>query len=386
MPKLVRITTVPVSMMVLLKGQLKFMKQNGFDVTMISNEGPEVEQLKAQENCPHIAITLTRKITPFTDLISLIKLTLLLRKIKPDIVHTHTPKAGLIGMWAAKLAGVTIRLHTIAGLPWVESKGMIRRLLIAVEKLTAFAATNVFPNSFVQRDFLLQNKIAKNKMKVIGNGSSNGIDTDYFSTNLDIENQAKAIRIRERIHEEACVWIFVGRIVRDKGITELVDAFLEIQQQFPEDRLLLLGEQEPHLDPLDEKYVQLLTTHHAIISCGFQKDIRPYLAASQVLVFPSYREGFPNVPMQAGAMGCALILSDINGCNEIVNHGKDGWLVSVKNVSALTAAMMEARNNPIKTRQFAETIKEKIVTGYAQSYLWNCMLQEYQQLLKTTKS
>jgi glycosyltransferase involved in cell wall biosynthesis len=386
MSKLVRITTVPVSMMVLLKGQLKFMKQNGFDVTMISNEGPEIEQLTAQENCPHIAITLTRKITPFTDLISLIKLTLLLRKIKPDIVHTHTPKAGLIGMWAAKLAGVTIRLHTIAGLPWVESKGMIRRLLIAVEKLTAFAATNVFPNSFVQRDFLLQNKIAKNKMKVIGNGSSNGIDTDYFSTNLGIENQAKAIRIRERIHEEACVWIFVGRIVRDKGITELIDAFLEIQIQFPEDRLLLLGDQEPHLDPLDEKYVQLLTSHHAIISCGFQKDIRPYLAASQVLVFPSYREGFPNVPMQAGAMGCALILSDINGCNEIVNHGKDGWLVSVKNVSALTAAMMEARNNPIKTRLFAETIKEKIVTGYAQSYLWNCMLQEYQQLLKTPKS
>lgn len=386
MPKLVRITTVPVSMMVLLKGQLKFMKQNGFDVTMISNEGPEVEQLKVQENCPHIAITLTRKITPFTDLISLVKLTLLLRKIKPDIVHTHTPKAGLIGMWAAKLAGVTIRLHTIAGLPWVESRGMIRRLLIAVEKLTAFAATNVFPNSFVQRDFLLQNEIAKNKMKVIGNGSSNGIDTDYFSTNLDIENQAKAIRIRKRIHEEACVWIFVGRIVRDKGITELIDAFLEIQIQFPEDRLLLLGDQEPHLDPLDEKYVQLLTSHHAIISCGFQKDIRPYLAASQVLVFPSYREGFPNVPMQAGAMGCALILSDINGCNEIVNHGKDGWLVSVKNVSALTAAMMEARNNPIKTRLFAETIKEKIVTGYAQSYLWNCMLQEYQQLLKTPKS
>jgi glycosyltransferase involved in cell wall biosynthesis len=386
MSKLVRITTVPVSMMVLLKGQLKFMKQNGFDVTMISNEGLEVEQLKAQENCPHIAITLTRKITPFTDLISLIKLTLLLRKIKPDIVHTHTPKAGLIGMWAAKLAGVTIRLHTIAGLPWVESRGMIRRLLIAVEKLTAFAATNVFPNSFVQRDFLLQNEIAKNKMKVIGNGSSNGIDTDYFSTNLDIESQAKAIRKRERIHEEACVWIFVGRIVRDKGITELIDAFLEIQIQFPEDRLLLLGDQEPHLDPLDEKYVQLLKSHHAIISCGFQKDIRPYLAASQVLVFPSYREGFPNVPMQAGAMGCALILSDINGCNEIVNHGKDGWLVSVKNVSALTTAMMEARNNPIKTRLFAETIKEKIVTGYAQSYLWNCMLQEYQQLLKTPKS
>jgi glycosyltransferase involved in cell wall biosynthesis len=386
MPKLVRITTVPVSMMVLLKGQLKFMKQNGFEVTMISSEGPEVAQLTAQENCPHIAVKLTRKITPFTDFISLVKLTFLLRKIKPDIVHTHTPKAGLIGMWAAKLAGVKIRLHTIAGLPWMESKGMVRRLLIAVEKMTALAASSVFPNSFVQKDFLFKNGVAVDKMKVIGNGSSNGIDTGYFSKNLDIENQAKLIRQRQRINEDAWVWIFVGRIVKDKGITELVDAFLEIQQQFPEDRLLLLGEQEPHLDPLDEKYISLLKSHHAIICCGFQKDIRPYLASSQVLVFPSYREGFPNVPMQAGAMGCALILSDINGCNEIVNQGKDGWLVPVKNVSALATAMMEARNNPAQTKLFAEAIQKKIELGYAQSYLWDCLLHEYQELLNSTKS
>ena len=371
MPKLVRITTVPISMMVLLKGQLKFMKQNGFDVTMISSDGPEVKPLIVQEDCPHIAITLTRKITPFTDFVSLIKLTLLLRKLKPDIVHTHTPKAGLIGMWAAKLAGVKIRLHTIAGLPWMESKGMIQRILIAVEKLTAFAATSVFPNSFVQRDYLLQNGIAKNKMKVIGNGSSNGIDTDFFSKNLDIENQAKLFRQRERIHEDAWVWIFVGRIVRDKGVTELLDAFLEIQQQFPEDRLLLLGEQEPHLDPLDEKYVALLKSHHAIISCGFQKDIRPFLAASQVLVFPSYREGFPNVPMQAGAMGCALILSDINGCNEIVNDGKDGWLVEVKNSVELSKAMLQARSHPSLAHEYSNRIREKIVSNYSPIVAFN---------------
>ena len=381
MPKLVRITTVPVSMMVLLKGQLKFMKQNGFDVTMISSEGPEVAQLTAQENCPHIGIKLTRKITPFTDFISLVKLTLLLRKIKPDIVHTHTPKAGLIGMWAAKLAGIKLRLHTIAGLPWMESKGLIRRLLITVEKLTAFAATNVFPNSFVQKDFLLKNGVAKNKMKVIGNGSSNGIDIDFFSKNLDIENQAKLFRQREQINGDAWVWIFVGRIVRDKGIIELVDAFLEIQQQFPEDKLLLLGEQEPHLDPLDDKYINLLKSHHSIICCGFKKDIRPYLAASQVLIFPSYREGFPNVPMQAGAMGCALIMSDINGCNEIVNHGKDGWLVTAKNSFELIKAMSDARNNPSLVHEYSNRIREKVISNYSQKSLWNLILSEYQILL-----
>ena len=386
MPKLVRITTVPVSLLVLLKGQMKFMKQHGFDVTMISSEGKEVNDLKLQEDCTHVAIKLTRKITPFTDFVSLIKLTILLRKIKPDIVHTHTPKAGLIGMWAAKLAGVKIRLHTIAGLPWVESKGLLRRLLIIIEKITAFAATAIFPNSFVQRDFLLANGIATKKMKVIGNGSSNGIDTNHFSLNDEIDNQAQVIRQQLRIDENGWAWIFVGRIVRDKGITELIDAFLQIHAQFPEDKLLLLGIQEPDLDPLDEKYVNFLQSHPAIQCCGFQKDIRPYLAASQVLVFPSYREGFPNVPMQAGAMGCALILSDINGCNEIVNAGKDGWLVPVKNTSALKAAMLQARTNPIQTMKFAEAVKEKIKSGYAQSYLWDCLLHEYQHLLKTSKS
>lgn len=386
MPKLVRITTVPISLLVLLKGQMNFMKQNGFDVTMISSEGKEVSDLKLQEDCKHIAIKLTRKITPITDFISLIKLTILLRKIKPDIVHTHTPKAGLIGMWAAKLAGVKIRLHTIAGLPWVESKGVMRRLLLSIEKITAFAATSIFPNSFVQRDFLLAHGIATKKMKVIGNGSSNGINTEYFSINDDIKEKAEIIRQQQSIDENGWAWIFVGRIVKDKGIVELVDAFLEIQKQFPEDRLLLLGDQEPQHDPLDEKHVKLLNSHPGIISCGFQKDIRPFLALSKVLVFPSYREGFPNVPMQAGAMGCALILSDINGCNEIVNHGKDGWLVPVKNTSALTEAMLHARNNPTQTKQFAEAIKIKIESSYAQSFIWNCILHEYQELLKTTKS
>lgn len=381
MPKLVRITTIPASMMVLLKGQLKFMKQNGFEVTMISSDGPEVPQLIVQEDCPHVAVRLTRKITPFTDLVSLVKLTLLLRKIKPDIVHTHTPKAGLIGMWAAKLAGVMVRLHTIAGLPWVESRGLVRRILIAVEKLTAFAATDVFPNSFVQRDFLIGNGLTAGKLKVIGSGSSNGIDTDHFKRTEETEKQAAVIRQRERIHEDAWVWVFAGRIVRDKGITELVDAFLEFLRHFPEDRLMLLGEQEEHLDPLDEKYVQLLKSHHAIICCGFQKDIRPYLAASQVLVFPSYREGFPNVPMQAGAMGCALILSDINGCNEIVSHGNDGWLVPVKDSTKLVKTMLEARNNPATVAEFSKKIREKIASQFSQKTLWNHMLEEYRSRL-----
>jgi UDP-N-acetylglucosamine:LPS N-acetylglucosamine transferase len=182
-PKLVRITSLPVSMKVLLKGQMHFMKEQGFEVTMISSDGDEVKSLVEQEGCPHIPVTLTRKISPFTDLSSLFQLIRLFRKIKPHIVHTHTPKAGLLGMWAALLSGVPIRLHTIAGLPWVETKGAMRLLLKTVEKLTALPANKIYPNSKVQEAFLKKEGIARNKMKVLGSGSSNGNNCNYFAFN-----------------------------------------------------------------------------------------------------------------------------------------------------------------------------------------------------------
>ena len=385
MPSIVRITTVPVSLQLLLKGQMKFMKQQGFDVTMISSDGEEVAALIKQEECSHIAVNLTRTISPIKDLIALFKLVKILKRIKPEIVHTHTPKAGLIGMWAAKMAGVPIRLHTIAGLPWVEYDGFIKTILIQVEKLTAFAAHQIFPNSFIQQQFLYQHNIARGKMKVLGKGSSNGINTDFFSVSTEIQQQANELRKSENISQDAWVWIFVGRIVKDKGIAELLEAFVKINASYPDDRLWLLGEEELDLDPLDAKHKEILHHHPAIRCWGFQKDIRPYLAASKLLVFPSYREGFPNVPMQAGAMGCALILSDINGCNEIVNQGKDGWLVPVKNSIELTKAMSEARNHPSLVDEYSNRIREKIKLNYSQKLLWNLLLSEYQNRLNQIK-
>lgn len=377
--KLVRITTIPASMLVLLKGQPRYMRSKGFEVFTVSSDGDEVEALKAQEDVPHYIVPFTRVISPVQDIKCLFQLYRILKKIKPDIVHTHTPKAGLIGMWAAWLAGVPVRMHTIAGIAWIETTGVQRWILKQVEKLTALPATGVYPNSFKQLDFLKHEGIANKKFKVLGKGSSNGIDTQHFQRKEDIIKAAQQLREQENVSPDACIWIFVGRIVKDKGMNELLYAWKQIHQMYAQDRLWLLGSEERELDPLSDESYEIIASHESSIKMwGFQNDIRPHLAAAEVLVFPSYREGFPNVPMQAGAMECALILSDINGCNEIVEHGVSGLLVPSKNKEALLNAMKEYRGDEKLRIRLQKASRQRIAENYDRQYIWDLIYQEYQ--------
>lgn len=380
--KLVRITTIPASMQVLLRGQLRFMQSHGFEVHAVSAAGKEIEALKTQEGVTHTVIPFTRVISPWQDLKCLIQLTRYLRKLKPHIVHTHTPKAGLIGMWAAWLAGVPVRLHTIAGLPWMETTGAMRWLLKNIERITAWPATRVYPNSHKQLEYLRQNRIAHKKFKVLGNGSSNGIDTQFFSKSDEQKQLAQQLRINENVEPGAWVWIFIGRIVKDKGMEELLSAWKKIHRAFPHDRLWLLGVEERELDPLSATALEEMEQNPSVKRWGFVQDVRPFLAASAVLVFPSYREGFPNVPMQAGAMECALILSDINGCNEIIEQHVSGILVPAKSESALYDAMQQLRNHPAQRDALASAARKRISEGYNQQQLWNNILEEYTFCLK----
>ena len=387
MKKLIRITTVPLSLKVLLKGQLRFMASNGFDVKGVSSEGEELREVHENEGIAVEAITMSRKITPFQDLKSLWEMWNFLRKEKPQIVHTHTPKAGIIGMLAARLAGVPHRLHTVAGLPLMEATGTKRKILNFVEKLTYSSATRVYPNSKGLYDFILQNNFTQsNKLKIIANGSSNGIDTTFFSPDQVTEIEKVTLREKLNIQPDDFVFVFVGRIVSDKGINELIKAFSELQtvENKPAGiKLLLVGGLENDLDPLNPETLAEINQNKDIISVGFQQDVRSFFAIADALVFPSYREGFPNVVMQAGAMGLPSIVSDINGCNEIIIEGENGLIIPSKNVEKLKEKMLTLAKDKNLYTKLKGNSRRMIENRYEQSVVWNALLEEYESLLQS---
>ena len=396
--KLIRITTIPLSLKVLLRGQLKFMS-NHFEVIGISSSDKELEEVKNDEGIAVIPIEMSRKITPVQDIKSLIKTYKYLKKEQPQIVHTHTPKAGIVGMLAAKLAGVPIRLHTVAGLPLMEAVGVKRKVLDFVEKLTYSSATKVYPNSKGLYDFILQNSYTSaDKLKVIGEGSSNGIDTNHFSPIQISEEQTEKLKKELNIQAEDFVFVFVGRLVGDKGINELVKAFQKLSNRNQESetlissskslvsskvpKLLLVGPLESELDPLQDETLKEIEINPAILTVGFQKDVRPYFAISNALVFPSYREGFPNVVMQAGAMELPSIVSNINGCNEIIVEGENGTIIPVKNAEAITVAMQKLLEDKDYYLSLKNNARPMIQSRYEQSVVWNALLDEYNMLIK----
>lgn len=377
---LIRITTVPISLEKLLSGQLEFMSEF-YNVIAVSSEKENLEKLGKKINLPVFPVNLTRQITPIKDLSALFRLFVFFKKSKPLIVHTHTPKAGTIGMIAAKLAGVPLRLHTVAGLPLLETTGKKRKLLDFVEKITYSCANHVYPNSKGLMDIIIENNYCNpKKLKVIANGSSNGIDTSYFNPTLFSENEKADLKKKMGIDENDFVFIFVGRLVKDKGINELIAAFSKLQ--YPKNKLLLVGDYENELDPLLPETLEMIESNKNIISTGFQYDVRPYFAISDVLVFPTYREGFPNVVMQAGAMNLPCIVTDINGCNEIIIEDKNGIIIPVKNENAIFEAMKSFISDSEKMQEMKENARQLIVSRYEQKIVWKAIFDEYKFLEK----
>jgi len=378
--KIVRITTIPASLKKLLAGQLHFMNQF-YEVIAISSDESFLREMAEKDGIQYFSLPLTRKITFLKDLRAVYKLYKYLKKEQPFIVHTHTPKAGIVGMLAAKLANVPNRLHTVAGMPLLEATGVKRLILNKVESLTYACATKVYPNSNGLKQIIIDAKFTKpEKLRVIGNGSSNGISTDHFNPDFYSEKDNLALRKIYKIPEDDKILLFIGRLVGDKGINELIKAFIKIEKNYNDISLILVGEEEPNLDPLLLETQEFIRDHRKIYKVGRQKDVRPFLACADVLTFPTYREGFPNVVLEAGAMGVPAIVTNINGCNEIIIDDFNGIIIPVKNVLALVEAIKKILKKNDYRIKMQRVARKHIQDNYERRFMWNAILDEYRAL------
>lgn len=373
---------MPLSLKLLLADQMKFMKAAGWEVLMVSADGKEVHEVVKREGCAHQVIPFTRRITPLQDLYCLWQLIKLFRKEKPDIIHTHTPKAGLLGMVAAGVLGMPVRIHTLAGLPYVLTAKRKKKILIAMEKLTFRICSELWPNAYSLKEFILSEKLVENsKVKVIGAGSSNGVDLAKFDRDGLKENHLVAAMLRIAPEEDDFIMLTVGRLVKDKGIEDLVEAFLR-SKIINHSKLVLLGSFEQDLNPLSETMVRKIKDHPKIVHVEWSDHVAHYMAISDVLIHPSYREGFPNVLLEAGAMNCPIICSDISGNKEVVTHKKTGLVFPVKNIEALKEAMEFAFIKKDSMYSFAENLYQEVHQKYNRNQIHQLLLENYKRLLK----
>ncbi len=388
--KIIRVSTIPMSLEVLLKGQLKFLNKF-YKIIAVSGEGKSLRKVENREGVDVFPITMKRSISPIKDFISLWRLYLFFKREKPIIVHSITPKAGLLSMIAAYFAKVPIRIHTFTGLIFPYKSGFLKVVLIFMDKVLCKCATKIYPEGEGVKKDLLKYNITNKHLKVLKHVCVNGVDIDHFKrSNFSIDDNLN-LKNNLNISKDDIVFLFVGRLVGDKGINELVATFEKLQKQISIDnlklegefeniKLLLVGSFETKLDPLKTKTIDIINLNKNIISVGYKNDVRPYYAISDIFVLPTYREGFPNGPMQAGAMELPCIVTNISGCNEIIINEENGWIIPPKDENAIFEAMEYCLLNKEKVVNGSKNSRAMITERYEQKALWKEMLDEYKFL------
>lgn len=372
--KIVRAVTVSMSVD-FFKPMVEDLQQRGYEVVSVSSSGPELAELRDM-GVKTIEVEMERRMSPLKDLKSLWQLIRVFRKERPYMVHSMTPKAGLLCMLAGWLTRVPRRVHTFTGLVWPTSKGLSRKILMFTDWLTCACATHVIPEGEgVKQD--LQQHITKKPMRVLGFGNVRGVDMEKFSRRPEVMNLAGQLR-----NDKTFTFLFVGRIARDKGLDELVAAFSKLVEQCNHVRLVLVGWNEHDIDPVREETLMQIKNSPCIDFVGskYGDELLAYYAASDCFVFPSYREGFPNTVMEAGAMELPCIVTDINGSREIIENGKNGVIIPSKDVDALYQAMVHMMTDKESYNRYAKNARPMISSRFEQGFVRKCLYEFYEEI------
>lgn len=372
--KIIRACTVPLSLD-FITGMLPDL-QKKYEVALLSSSGPDWERVhKLFPGIKCIEVNMERRISLVKDVKSLWQLWRTFCHEKPQMVHSMTPKAGLLCMMAARMARVPVRIHTFTGLVFPTAVGLKKKILMATDWLTCACATHIIPEGQGVKNDLLNNGITQKTMKVLGYGNCRGIDLERFDKTPEVIERARVLR-----KDDICTFIVVGRLVGDKGINELVEAFVKLNRGNCNTRLILVGCYEDNLDPLKTETLNLIKSCGAIEAVGSQSDVRSWFAAADVAVLASYREGFPNVVIEAGAMGLPQIVTDVNGAREIIIEGVNGTIIPSKSVDALYDAMKRMLD-PAYRNTLAKNARQLITSRYEQGFVRKCLYDFYDQIL-----
>lgn len=379
--RLIHVTTVPQSLS-FLAGQVGSMKAKGINVEAISSPGELLNKFGRDEKIKVYGIDMPRRITPARDLVALYKVFKQLRLSRPSIVHAHTPKGGLLGMIGAFLARVPVRIYNIHGLPFMTARGYKRFLLRWTEKVSCALAHQVFCVSDSISSVAVKEGLCREaKVKVLLKGSINGIDAmSAFNPANISEETMRNLRQRHSIPDGALVMGFIGRIVRDKGLIELLHAWQQLRGEFPELHLLIIGRAEPQ-DPIPADIKQTLLSDPRCHAIGEIEDVSPFYRIIDIVVLPTYREGLPLVPLESASMETPVVATRIPGCIDAVVDGATGTLVPPYNAEELANAIRLYLKNKELRNLHGRAGRERILRDFKQDAMWDAIYKEYRTLL-----
>jgi glycosyltransferase involved in cell wall biosynthesis len=378
---LFHVTNVPEQLRCFLGGQVRYMKAQGLEVHVASSQGALLEVFASDENIPAHEVPMTRRIAPLRDLRSVLALWRKIRQVSPHIVHAHSPKGGLLAMLAARLAKVPVCIYHIRGLPFMTAHGLKRRLLKWTERISCTLAHEVFCVSHSMRQIAIAEGFAPtDKIKVFGQGSGNGVDaTDRFHPEFVMSEEREQVRQRYGIPPEAILLGFVGRVGNDKGLKELVEAWLTLRDELPSLRLLIVGPLESK-DPVPSQVEYILRTDERIHRAGVDWNTRPLYAAMDIVVLPSYREGLPNVPLEAAAMQRPVVATRIPGCTDAVEDGVTGLLVPARDAPSLAWAIRTYAMDAWLRHRHGLAGRKRVLRDFRPQAIWEATWKSYQRL------
>ena len=366
-----------------LQGQLEYFQSTGFDVTVLCPERRDGEwEVVRPENARLLELPMERAISPLRDVLSLWRLCKVFRALRPTVTNVGTPKAGLLGGFAAWLNRVPCRFYTLHGLRFETARGFRRQLLIFAERMACrFAHRVVCVSQSVREKAIACGLMDRERSVVFGAGSCNGVDASRFAPTPERIRRAAELRHHFRIPVQAPVVLFVGRLTRDKGIPELLQAFLQLDKRFPDLRLLLVGSFESG-DPLPIDVRKCLEANDRVILAGAVKDPAPYYAMADILVLPSHREGLPTVILEGQAAGKPVIGASATGIVDLLVDGETGLLFPVGDASALAEAMALLLDDKDLASKLALAGQDQIKRNFQQQQIWESVRREYLQVLQ----